>query len=124
MLFRFWVFPDCTFLDISNLINCSHRKAKPKLQKFVEKFCGDVRPDTAAIRVERRSAQTRIEPLQLSYRINAQLLLPIVPHLERDDLAAEAVHDRRNIQLAVCALYLGNIREEFFQRAPGVEVPL
>jgi len=49
MLFRFWVFPDCTFLDISNLINCSHRKAKPKLQKFVEKFCGDVRPDTAAM---------------------------------------------------------------------------
>ena len=28
--------------------------------------------------MEHRSAQTRIEPLQLSYRINAQLLLPIV----------------------------------------------
>lgn len=31
------------------ILNCSHRKAKPKLQKFVEKFCGDVRPDTAAM---------------------------------------------------------------------------
>ena len=35
--------------EFTNLINCSHRKAKPKLQKFVEKFCGDVRPDTAAM---------------------------------------------------------------------------
>ena len=36
-------------VESTNLINCSHRKAKPKLQKFVEKFCGDVRPDTAAM---------------------------------------------------------------------------
>jgi len=73
--------------------------------------------------VEHRSAQTRIEPLQLPYRINAQLLLHIVPHLERDDLAAEAVHDRRNIQLAVRTLYLGNICEKLLQRALGTEVP-
>jgi len=35
--------------EFTNLINCSHRKEKPKLQKFVEKFCGNVRPDTAAM---------------------------------------------------------------------------
>ena len=35
--------------EFTNLINCSHRKAKPKLQKFVEKFWGDARPDTAAM---------------------------------------------------------------------------
>ena len=78
---------------------------------------------TAAIRVEHRSAQTRIEPLQLPYRINTQLLLHIVPHLERDDLAAEAVHDRRHIQLAVRTLYLGNICEKLLRRALGTEVP-
>ena len=74
--------------------------------------------------MEHRSAQARINLLQLPHRVDAQLLLHIVPHLERDDLAAEAVHDWRHIQFPVCTLYLGNIREKFFQRAPGAEVPL
>ena len=29
MLFRFWVFPDCTFLDISNLSGLPHSHTPP-----------------------------------------------------------------------------------------------
>jgi len=43
--------------------------------------------------------------------VDAQLLLHVVPHFQRENLAAIAVHDRGDVQLAIPALHLGDIRQ-------------
>ena len=35
MLFRFWVFPDCTFLDISNITNLIYANVDPKTVQYL-----------------------------------------------------------------------------------------
>ena len=50
---------------------------------------------------------------ELPYRIDAQILPHVIPRLKRNALSAEAVHDWRNIRLAVRALHLGNVRGKF-----------
>ena len=56
--------------------------------------------------------------------VNAQLLFHVVPHLQREDLAAEAVHDRGDVQLTVPALHLGNIRQQLREGLIRVEILL
>ena len=56
--------------------------------------------------------------------VNAQLLFHVVPHLQREDLAAEAVHDRGDIQLTVPALHLGDIRQQLREGLIRVEILL
>lgn len=57
-------------------------------------------------------------------RVNTQLLLHVVPHTQREDLAAVAVHDRGDVQLAIPALHLSDVRQQLRKGSVRVEILL
>ena len=69
----------------------------------------------ATVAVKDSSVESAILLTQLLYGIYAEFFLHIVTHFKSDDLAVEAVENRRNIELSVCTLDLGNIGQQFFQ---------
>ena len=57
-----------------------------------------------------------ILPFQLFHRVDAQFFLHIVPHLQRDDLSVEAVHDGRNIEFSIPAGNFRDVRQKLSKR--------
>ena len=55
-------------------------------------------------------------------RVNAQLLAHIARHAQGENLAIEAIHDRRDIELAVGALDLGNVGQQLSPRPVRAEI--
>lgn len=68
--------------------------------------------------------QVWIEFPELPHCVDALLFFNVIPHLKCDNLSVEAVYDGRNIQFAVRALHLGDVREELSQRLLRAKVPL
>ena len=51
----------------------------------------------ATVAVKKRSVESTVLLTQLFYGVYAEFLLHVVTHFKSDDLAVEAVEDRRNI---------------------------
>ena len=78
----------------------------------------------ATVAVKDRSVEPAVLLTQLFYGIYAEFLLHVVTHFKSDDLAVEAVEDRRNIEFSVCTLDLGDIGQQLFQRLICTEISL
>ena len=78
----------------------------------------------ATVAVKDSSIESAILLTQLFYGVYAELLLHVVTHFKSDDLAVEAVEDRRNIEFSVCTLDFGDIGQQLFQRLICTEISL
>ena len=78
----------------------------------------------ATVAVKDSSIESAILLTQLFYGVYAEFLLHVVTHFKSDDLAVEAVEDRRNIEFSVCTLDLGNICQQFLQWHICTEISL
>ena len=76
----------------------------------------------ASVTVKDSSVEPAVLLAQLFYGVYAKFLLHVVTHFKSYDLAVEAVEYRRNIELSVCTLDLGNIGQQLFHRLICTEI--
>ena len=76
----------------------------------------------ATVAVKERSVESAVLLTQLFYGVYAEFLFHIITHFKSDDLAVEAVENRRNIEFPVSALNLGDIGQQLFQRLVCAEI--
>ena len=76
----------------------------------------------ATVTVKDSSIEPAVLLTQLFYGVYAEFLFHIITHFKSDDLAVEAVENRRNIEFPVSALNLGDIGQQLFQRLVCAEI--
>lgn len=76
----------------------------------------------ATVTVKDSSIEPAVLLTQLFYGVYAEFLFHIITHFKSDDLAVEAVENRRNIEFSVSALNLGDIGQQLFQRLVCAEI--
>ena len=77
---------------------------------------------TATVAVKDSSVESTVLFTQLFYGVYTEFLFHIITHFKSNDFTVEAVEDRRNIELSVCTLDLGDISQQLFQRGVCTEI--
>ena len=76
----------------------------------------------ATVAVKDSSVESAVFLIQLFHGVYAEFFLHVITHFKSDDLAVEAVEDRRYIEFPVRTLNLSDIGQKFLQRCSSREI--